>query len=156
MHTVMAPELTGWIVQSERIKVPTEDKVGLYNITEKVTGFIQRCGIQDGFLVVSTMHTTTSIFMNEFQEALLNDMQKVLEDMIKDGVFYYHNCDDYSDCERKNATAHLRAMLLGHQVMIPIQQGRAAIGTWQSIILAELDGPRRRTLHLQAMGVPRS
>ena len=154
MQTIATSESTGWLVRSKQIKVHTDDKVGLYNITDRVTQFLESSGIQNGFLVVSSMHTTTAVFINEFQDALLRDIKQVLEQLVREDTFYFHNSDDYSDCERKNATAHLRAMLLGHQVVIPILNGMPAIGTWQSIILAELDGPRTRTLHLQAMGTP--
>ena len=154
MHSVMTSESTSWMVAADRIKVQTRDKVGLYNITEEIAQFVARSGVANGILIASTMHTTTAIFLNEYQDALLRDIQHVLEELVREDTFYYHNCDDYSDCERKNATAHLRAMLLGHQVVIPIQNGEPAIGTWQSVILAELDGPRNRSLHLQVLGTP--
>lgn len=156
MHTVMASDTTSWIVLADRVKIQTHEKIGLYNITEQVGQFVARSGILHGILIVSTLHTTTSIFINEYQDALLRDIRAVLENLVREDTFYYHNSDDYSDCERKNATAHLRSMLLGHQVVIPVQDGQPNIGTWQSIIMAELDGPRTRSLNFQIMGTPHS
>lgn len=156
MESVGVPVQSEWVVYSDVIKVTTDQRVGLYNLTDRVLAFIERAGLEAGLVVVTTLHTTTAVFMNEFQEALLRDVRQVLEDLVRDDNFYYHNCNDYSDCERRNATAHLRAMLLGHQLVIPVQGGRPALGTWQSVILAELDGPRTRSVHLQAMGVPRN
>jgi len=156
MHVVSIPLQSEWLVSADTLKVTTDRKVGLYNLTDRIMAFIEKTGLQEGIVVVSTLHTTTAIFINEFQDALLRDIQQVLEDLVREDQFYYHNCDDYSDCERRNATAHLRSLLLGHQVVIPVHQGRPAVGTWQSIILAELDGPRTRSIHVQAMGIPRN
>ncbi len=145
-------QMTMFGAVNEVVKIKTEDRVSLYNITDRIGEFIHRVGLQDGIVIVSSLHTTTALFLNEYQDALLMDMKQVLESLVKESEFYYHNCDDYSDCERKNATAHLRAMLLGHQVVVPVEKGQLAIGTWQSVILAELDGPRTRRIHLHALG----
>jgi len=153
MQVMSIPPQSEWLVCADTLKVTTDRKIGLYDLTDRVTAFIEKASLQEGLVIVSVLHTTTALFINEFQDALLRDIQQVLEDLVREDHFYYHNCEDYSDCERRNATAHLRSLLLGHQVIVPVHQGRPALGTWQSIILAELDGPRTRSIHLQAMGV---
>ncbi len=154
MQSVAFPVQSEWVVLSDVLKVQTESRIGLYNLTPHIVDFVQRSRLGHGVVIVSSMHTTTAIFINEYQDALLRDIQAILEQLVREDQFYYHNSEDYSDCERKNATAHLRAMLLGHQVILPVHHGQLAIGTWQSVILAELDGPRTRTVHLQGLGVP--
>ena len=70
------------------------------------------------------------------------DLTECLERLVDSEDGYLHNCEDCSDCERKNADAHLRATLLGHNVTVPIHEGEISLGQWQSILFAELDGPR--------------
>jgi thiamine phosphate synthase YjbQ (UPF0047 family) len=65
---------------------------------------------------------------------------------------YRHNCPELSDCDRKNAASHLRGLLLNHSVLVPIVDGRPVLGQFQSVLLAELDGPRLRSLHVQLLG----
>ena len=67
-------------------------------------------------------------------------------------TYWKHNDPRFSDCDRSNADAHLRALLLGHNLVLPIENGELRLGRFQSLILAELDGPRRRSLQLQILG----
>ena len=140
-------------VMARTFRVVTESRVELQNISEKVRDQVRSSGIRAGFLVLSTLHTTTALFLNEFQAALMADLNEFLERMVEGDAGFLHNCEDVSDCERKNAAAHLRATLLGNNVTIPIQEGELHMGQWQSILFAELDGPRKRTVTAQVIGI---
>jgi secondary thiamine-phosphate synthase enzyme len=107
-----------------------------------------------GFVVVQSLHTTTALFINEFQQALLDDMKSFLEKLVGRFEYWRHNDPKLSECDRKNADSHLKAMVLGHTISLPVRNGSIALGNWQSIILAELDGPRERAIQMQVIGVP--
>lgn len=138
---------------SQTLKVVTDGRVELYNLTDRVRDLVRQSGIKAGFLIISSLHTTTALFINEFQAALMADAKNFLERMARKDNGYLHNCEDCSDCDRKNADSHLRAMLLGHNLTLPIQEGAILLGHWQSILFAELDGPRERMLSAQVIGV---
>ena len=135
------------------LKVVTDSRVQLHNISDRVRRQVSESGIKAGFLILSSLHTTTALFLNEFQAALMADLTECLERLVDTDDGYLHNCEDCSDCERKNAAAHLRATLLGHNVTVPIHDGEMSLGQWQSILFAELDGPRQRTVTAHLIGV---
>jgi len=99
------------------------------------------------------MHTTCTLFINEFQTALLSDIKRFLEQMVARDAEYMHNDPNHSDCDRMNADSHLRAMLLGHNLTLQVSGGEVVLGQWQRILMAELDGPRALSLRIQLMGV---
>ena len=140
-------------VMHRTLKVVTDSRVELHNISDRVRDQVRDSGIKAGFLILSTLHTTTALFLNEFQAALMADLTECLERLVDTEDGYLHNCEDCSDCERKNADAHLRAALLGHNVTVPIHEGEISLGQWQSILFAELDGPRQRTVTAHLIGV---
>ena len=147
-------ELNGTLKMFSRtLKVVTDSRVELYNVTDRIKDLVKSSGVKAGFLVLSTLHTTTAVFINEFQAALMADVKHFLERLANKEHGYLHNCEDCSDCERKNAEAHIRALVLGHNVTLPIQGGEIPLGQWQSILFAELDGPRERSVTAQVIGV---
>ena len=91
--------------------------------------------------------------INEFQGALLYDIKRFLEQMVARDADYRHNDPNHSDCDRQNADSHLRAMLLGHSLTLQISGSALVLGQWQRVLVAELDGPRSRTLRAQIMGI---
>jgi len=103
-------------------------------------------------LYLHSMHTTTAIMINEWQQALLDDLKSFLRDVVDDKDYFWHNDPEHSDCVRSNASSHLRSSLLSHNVMVPIQEGKLVLGQWQSIIFAELDGPQKRSVFAQIIG----
>ncbi len=135
------------------LKVVTDGRVELYNLTDRLRDLVRDSGIKAGFLIISSLHTTTALFINEFQAALMADAKSFLEGLANKEDGYLHNCEDCSDCDRKNADSHIRAMVLGHNLTLPIQEGTILLGEWQSILFAELDGPRERMLSAQVIGV---
>ncbi|MGH9817186.1 MAG: secondary thiamine-phosphate synthase enzyme YjbQ [Candidatus Acidiferrales bacterium] len=138
----------------ETIIYKTRERLELINITRDLNELIRKRGLKAGMIIVQSLHTTTAVFINEFQQALVDDMKAALEKLIGRLDYWRHNDPRLSECDRKNADSHLRAMLLGHTLSLPVRDGSLALGTWQSIILAELDGPRERAIHVQVLGVP--
>ena len=109
-------------------------------------------GIQNGTLLINSLHTTIAVFVNEFQPALLDDLGAILQRLIPRRDGYRHDDPRHSDCDRANAHAHLRATLLGHPIALAMADGEVLLGQYQSVILAELDGPRERKLQVQIVG----
>src|SRR5437870_3267808 len=102
--------------------------------------------------LVSTLHTTCALFINEFQSALMEDLRGLIERLIPDSAGYCHDDPRISDCERGNARAHLRAVLLGRTLAVGVNDGDLTLGQFQSVIFAELDGPRKRAISIQVIG----
>jgi len=131
----------------------TNDRLQLLNITERINEIVRKSGIRDGLVHLQSLHTTSAVFLNEWQDALLHDVRGFLENMAERDSYYRHNDPQYSDCERKNADSHLRGMLMGQTLCLQVRNASVLLGTWQSIIFAEFDGPRSRSLAVQVSGV---
>lgn len=140
-------------VRAETLTVQTEERVELTDITDRVLDLVRRSGVREGIVSLWSMHTTFAVFMNEAQRALHADIKRLLETMVDRDADWMHNDPQHSDCDRFNADAHLRAMLLGHSLTLQVSGGEAVLGQWQRVLVAELDGPRSRTLRIQMMGV---
>jgi secondary thiamine-phosphate synthase enzyme len=131
----------------------TSDRMQLLNITERVNEIVRKSGIRDGLVHLQSLHTTTAVFINEWQDALLQDVRAFFEQVVDGHRYYRHNDPEHSDCERANADSHLRGMLMGQTLCLQVRNAKVLLGTWQSIILAEFDGPRSRSLAVQVSGV---
>ncbi len=137
-------------------KVQTEKREELYNLTQMVRDFVKSSGVTAGSVIVSSMHTTCALVINEWQDALVQDVKAYIQSLTEADTYYRHNDPQLSDCDRHNADSHLRSLILGMTLTFQIAEGEIVLGEWQSIIMAELDGPRERTVRMQAMGVARS
>ena len=131
----------------------TSDRLQLMNITDRVNEIVRKSGIKDGLVHLQSLHTTSAVFINEWQDALLHDVKAFFEDIVDGGGYYRHNDPQYSDCERRNADSHMRGMLMGQTLCLQVRNASVLLGTWQSIIFAEFDGPRSRSLSVQVCGV---
>jgi secondary thiamine-phosphate synthase enzyme len=136
----------------ESLVVRSETKLQMINLTRQLDECIAKSGIVNGFAGVFSQHTTAVLLVNEWQSALLEDIGEFLHRVIEEGLPYKHNSPLFSDCDRGNATSHLRSLLFNNSVLLPIVEGRAVLGQFQSVILVELDGPRERTLKVQILG----
>lgn len=143
----------GFRLHTETLTVPTRDRVELINLTDRLSAQVRASGVRNGLALVTSLHTTLALFINEFQDALLDDIRTFLEQVVIRGNYYKHNDPKFSDCDRFNADSHLRAMLLGHHLTLPVRDGELVLGTFQAVIMAELDGPRERDLQLQVLGL---
>ena len=131
----------------------TNDRTQLLNITDRVNEIVRRSGITNGIVHVQSLHTTTAVFLNEWQDALLEDVKTFFETAVERERYYKHNDARFSDCERSNADSHLRGMMMGQSLSLQVRNASVLLGTWQSIILAEFDGPRSRSVAVQISGV---
>jgi secondary thiamine-phosphate synthase enzyme len=140
-------------IHGETFVVQTDQRVEVVDLTNRVMEFARRFNIREGFVSLWSMHTTCTLFINEFQVALLSDIKRFLETMVARDAEYMHNDPQHSDCDRMNADSHLRAMLFGHNLTLQISGGEVVLGQWQRILMAELDGPRARSLRVQIFGI---
>jgi secondary thiamine-phosphate synthase enzyme len=126
------------------IQVRTESRVDIVDVTENVTAAVPG-DVDHGLCTVFVPHTTAGVVVNEHERRLLSDVETALERLVPRGDSYDHDTVD------DNADAHLRAMLLGEHVTVPIDDGALALGTWQSILFVDFDGPRTRRLRVSVV-----
>jgi secondary thiamine-phosphate synthase enzyme len=143
----------GLVVRGEDLILETHERIELVDLTDRVMVLVRASNVREGIVTLWSMHTTAALFINEFQKALLSDIKSFLEDVVSRDRYYMHNDPLHSDCDRRNADAHLRAALLGHSLSLQISGGELVLGQWQRILMAELDGPRARTLRAQVLGI---
>jgi secondary thiamine-phosphate synthase enzyme len=140
-------------IHGETLTVETDERVQVLDLTERVMALVRALGVTEGVVSLFSTHTTCAVFINEFQTALLADIKTLLERIVARDGEWRHNDPTQSDCDRMNADAHLRAMLLGHSLTLQVSGGEVVLGQWQRILMADLDGPRSRTLRVHVMGV---
>jgi secondary thiamine-phosphate synthase enzyme len=134
------------------LALQTTEKQQLINITPKVKEAVADSGIKNGFIGLFSQHTTAALTVSEFQNALLDDIAGFLRRVVEEQLPYKHNSPEFSDCDRKNAASHLRSLLFSNSVVLPVCDGQLVLGQFQSVILAEMDGPRERSLKVQFLG----
>ena len=142
-----------FMIHGEIVVISTDERIEVVDLTDRITTFVRHLRIREGIISLWSLHTTCTVFINEFQEALLSDIKRFLEQMVARDEEWLHNDPTHSDCDRMNADSHLRALLLGHSLTLQISGGEVVLGQWQRVLMAELDGPRARSLRLQAWGV---
>ena len=153
VEDVASAKVGGVVVHGETLVIQTDQRIELVDLTNRVMEFVRRFNISEGLISLWSMHTTCALFINEFQTALLSDIKRFLEQMVARDADYLHNDPKHSDCDRMNADSHLRALLLGHSLTLQVSGGEVVLGQWQRILMAELDGPRARSLRVQIFGV---
>jgi secondary thiamine-phosphate synthase enzyme len=139
------------------VSVATGRHLEFVDVTERVLQCLAESGIQNGFAVVFSRHTTAGIRINEHEPLLLEDMARLLEALVPAEATYRH--DDFTvrtvnlaENERINGHSHCRSLLLGASETVPVAAGRLLLGRWQRIFLVELDGPNQRELVIQLVG----
>ena len=116
-------------------------------ITDQVRAIVQRSGITDGMVLVSAMHITAAVYVNDWEDGLIHDFQVWLEKLAPAGLPYRHH-----QTGEDNADAHLKRTLMGHQVIVPITAGDLDLGPWEQVFYAEFDGQRRKRVVVKVMG----
>jgi secondary thiamine-phosphate synthase enzyme len=141
---------------SETIHLRTQRSQQFVDITDLVAERVRRSRIACGFVNVQSCHTTTAILVNEFEPELLLDLGELTERWAPRDHGYRHDRREMPPGERANGHGHARAILLGTSAILNVDDGRICLGRWQRILLAELDGPRRRGISIVVLGVPES
>jgi secondary thiamine-phosphate synthase enzyme len=113
-----------------------------------VSEFLKETGLREGFVLVSAMHITAGVFINDWEEGLLEDIDEWVERIAPTNPKYKHH-----NTGEDNGDAHLKRLLINHQVMIPVTEGKLDLGPWEQIFYAEFDGQRRKRLILKALGI---
>ena len=143
-------------IVSHYLTVDTADAIDILNITSAIQQTVEATGIRQGYVVVFSCHTTTALTVNEDEERLLVDIKTYLRKLAPPHHRYLHNdlhLREVPPDEPINAHSHLMAMTLGNSETIPIVDGKLALGTYQSVMLVDLDGPRQgRKVYLQICG----
>ena len=140
----------------EDLRVETAASFSVHDITADVRRVVRESGIISGTVTVSSMHTTCAVCVNEFEERLLDDMQRFFLKLAPAEHPWKHNDlhlrDNIPPDEPKNAHAHLIALMLGNGQTLAVRNGEPVLGRYQSVLLVEMDGPRRRTVAVQVLG----
>src|SRR5215204_6834724 len=124
------------------ISLSTDRRTQLVDITEQVQGALDGDAASASAALVFVPHTTAGVTINEHADpAVARDFERALERMVGEGWGWEH-----IEAGEENAPSHIRAALMGPQVVVPVEGGRLALGTWQGIFFCELDGPRDRTV----------
>ena len=124
---------------------PTEH--AYINITDKVEALVKKSGVAEGMVLVSAMHITAGIYVNDAESGLIADIEEWLEQLAPARPDYRHH-----QTGETNGDAHLKALLIHHEVIVPITAGKMDLGTWQQIYYAEFDGQRRKRVIVKVMG----
>ena len=117
------------------------------NITQEVAAVLNESGIHEGLALVSAMHITASVYINDAEDGLIADIDEWLEQLAPARPDYRHH-----QTGEDNADAHLKNLLLHHQVLVPVTNGELDLGTWQQIYYAEFDGQRSKRVIVKIIG----
>ncbi len=117
------------------------------NITQQVEAALRKSGIREGMILVSAMHITAAVYVNDAEEGLIQDIDEWAERLAPSGPQYRHHRTGES-----NGDSHLKSLLLHHEVILPITDGRLDFGPWQQVYYAEFDGQRSKRVLIKVMG----
>ena len=126
----------------------TKQRQEFIRITDEVAKIVAASGVKEGMVLVSAMHITAGVYVNDWEDGLISDFQEWLEKLAPPGRPYRHH-----QTGEDNADAHLKRTIMGHQVIVPITKGALDLGPWEQIFYAEFDGQRRTRVIVKVMGV---
>jgi len=135
------------MVTTEYLWFNTASRQEFIRITDQVAGIVEKSGVKEGMVLVSAMHITAAVYVNDWEDGLISDFQDWLEKLAPAGRPYRHH-----HTGEDNADAHLKRTLMGHQVIVPITKGKLDLGPWEQIFYAEFDGQRRKRVIVKVIG----
>jgi len=125
----------------------TQERREYINITGEVKDALKESGITEGMILISAMHITAGVYVNDAEEGIIQDIDEMLESIAPFGKYYRHH-----QTGEDNGDAHLKSILVHHQVIIPVTQGNLDLGPWQQVYYAEFDGRRKKRVIIKVMG----
>ena len=135
------------MVHTDYLWFNTKQQQEFVRITDDVARIVAASGVVEGMVLVSAMHITAGVYVNDWEEGLIHDFQEWLEKLAPAGLPYRHH-----QTGEDNGDAHLKRTLMGHQVMLPITKGKLDLGPWEQVFYAEFDGRRRKRVVVKVMG----
>jgi secondary thiamine-phosphate synthase enzyme len=135
-------------VHTDYLWFETKNRREVVRITDEVARIVTASGVSDGLALVSAMHITAGVYVNDWEDGLIEDFQVWLEKLAPAGLPYRHHRTG-----EDNADAHLKRTLMGHQVIVPITDAKPDLGPWEQIFYAEFDGRRRKRVIVKVLGI---
>jgi secondary thiamine-phosphate synthase enzyme len=135
-------------VFTDYLSFTTKTRQEFIRITDELNAIVKNSGVQDGMALVSAMHITSGVYVNDWEDGLIEDFQAWLEKLAPAGKPYKHH-----QTGEDNADAHLKRTIMGHQVVLPITGGALDLGPWEQVFYAEFDGRRRKRVIVKVMGL---
>jgi len=132
---------------TEYLTFATKQQREFLNITEQVDAILRRSGIREGMVLVSAMHITAAVYVNDAEDSLIQDISEWLDNVAPARPDYKHHRTGET-----NGDAHLKSLLLHHEVIIPVTAGKLDFGPWQQVYYAEFDGQRRKRVVVKILG----
>ena len=136
------------IVLTDYLWFNTKQRQEFVRITDNVAEIVAKSGVKEGIVLVSAMHITAGVYVNDWEEGLIGDFQVWLEKLAPSGLNYKHH-----QTGEDNADAHLKRTIMGHQVVLPITNTKLDLGPWEQVFYAEFDGQRRKRVVVKVMGL---
>ncbi|MBI2059156.1 MAG: YjbQ family protein [Nitrospirae bacterium] len=133
-------------IHTTTIELETRKKVEDLNVTNRIQQAVSESGIHEGIAFVFSGHTTAGVYLSNTDSVLPKDIQDFLEELIPNKPTYRHNL--YG----KNASAHMKSILVGADITLPVMESKVVLGQWQAIFFGEFDGPRKRKFIVRIMG----
>ncbi len=131
---------------TEYLTFNTRKREEFVNITRQVEEAIKKSGVKEGMVLVSAMHITAAVYVNDAEDGLIEDIKEWLQGLAPEKDYRHHRTGE------DNGQAHLKNLILHHQVIVPITNGRADFGPWQQVYYAEFDGRRAKRVIIKVMG----
>lgn len=135
------------MIHTEYLWFETARRQEFVRITDEVRAVVQRSGVADGMALVSAMHITAGVYVNDWEDGLIQDFQEWLERLAPAGKPYRHHRTG-----EDNGDAHLKRTIMGHQIIVPVTGGDLDLGPWEQVFYAEFDGQRRKLVVVKVMG----
>ena len=132
---------------TEHLTFNTKKHREYIHITPQVDAAVKKSGVKEGMVLVSAMHITAGVYVNDNESGLIQDIDRWLEELAPFREDYHHY-----DTGETNSDSHLKALLVHHQVILPITDGKLDLGPWQRVFYAEFDGQRPKRLVIKVMG----
>jgi secondary thiamine-phosphate synthase enzyme len=132
--------------RTEYLVFETQERREFQNITERVRAIVRASGVREGLVLVSAMHITSAVYVNDDERGLLEDIAAWADRLAPPGDYAHHRSGE------TNGDAHLKNLLLGHQVVLPITRGDLDLGPWEQVFYAEFDGQRRKRVVVKVLG----
>ena len=131
---------------TEYLWFETKQRRELVRVTDTVAKLVKQSGVKEGFVLVSAMHITAGVFVNDDEPGLWEDIWEWLAHLAPEKDYRHHRTGE------DNGDAHLKSLLVHHQVLVPITKGELDLGPWQQIFYAEFDGQRRKRVIVKVLG----